>query len=120
MVPPHGRRAARIPGRLGSMSDEPGRIAAGEMAEQPAMLRRILERGAPPIRAVAEAVAARGPRFVPLTARGTSGNAALYAKYLLEIRVGLPVRPRLHVDDRDARREAGPHRRPGCSSSRTR
>ncbi|GGP88171.1 SIS domain-containing protein [Streptomyces roseolilacinus] len=72
------------------MSDEPGRIMAGEMAEQPAVLRRILERGAPDIRAVAQAVAARGPRFVLLTARGTSDNAALYAKYLLEIRLGLP------------------------------
>ncbi|MFJ8692260.1 SIS domain-containing protein [Streptomyces roseolilacinus] len=72
------------------MSDEPGRIMAGEMAEQPAVLRRILERGAPDIRAVAQAVAAREPRFVLLTARGTSDNAALYAKYLLEIRLGLP------------------------------
>ncbi|MDT9680757.1 SIS domain-containing protein [Streptomyces sp. TRM76323] len=72
------------------MSDEPGRIMAGEMAEQPAVLRRILERGAPGIRAVAQAVAAREPRFVLLTARGTSDNAALYAKYLLEVRLGLP------------------------------
>ncbi|WP_228984305.1 SIS domain-containing protein [Streptomyces sp. DH12] len=72
------------------MSDEPGRIMAGEMAEQPAVLRRILERGAPQIQAVARAVAARGPRFVLLTGRGTSDNAALYAKYLLEIRLGMP------------------------------
>ncbi|MEV3989205.1 SIS domain-containing protein [Streptomyces sp. NPDC049837] len=72
------------------MSDQPGRIMSGEMAEQPAVLRRILEQGAPAIRTVAEAVKARGPRFVLLTARGTSDNAALYAKYLLEIRLGLP------------------------------
>ncbi|MDN3296982.1 SIS domain-containing protein [Streptomyces ficellus] len=72
------------------MSEQPGRIMAGEMAEQPAVLRRILDRGAPAIREVARAVAARGPRFVLLTARGTSDNAALYAKYLLEIRRGLP------------------------------
>ncbi|GAA4901233.1 SIS domain-containing protein [Streptomyces coeruleoprunus] len=72
------------------MTDEPGRIMAGEMAEQPAVLRRILDEGAPAIRAVAEAVAARRPRFVLLTARGTSDNAALYAKYLLEIKLGLP------------------------------
>lgn len=71
-------------------TERPGRIMSGEMAEQPAVLRRILEEGAPRIREVADAVAARRPRFVLLTARGTSDNAALYAKYLLEIRLGLP------------------------------
>ena len=30
------------------------------------------------------------PRFVVLAARGTSDHAALYAKYLLEVRLGLP------------------------------
>ncbi|WBB63210.1 SIS domain-containing protein [Streptomyces sp. WMMC500] len=69
---------------------QPGLIMAGEMAEQPEALRRVLAHGAPEIRGVAEAIAARSPRFVLLTARGTSDNAALYAKYLLEIRLGLP------------------------------
>ncbi|WP_329613965.1 SIS domain-containing protein [Streptomyces brevispora] len=68
----------------------PGRIMSGEMAEQPAVLRRILDQGAPAIRAVAAEIAARRPRFVLLTARGTSDNAALYAKYLIEITLGLP------------------------------
>ncbi|MFF4047742.1 SIS domain-containing protein [Streptomyces chartreusis] len=68
----------------------PGRIMAREMAEQPAVLRRILSQGAPAIHQVARELAARSPRFVLLTARGTSDNAALYAKYLLEIRLGLP------------------------------
>ncbi|MDT9696327.1 SIS domain-containing protein [Streptomyces sp. P17] len=72
------------------LSELPGRIMAREMAEQPAVLRRLLEVGAPGIRQVAQDIAARGPRFVLLTARGTSDNAALYAKYLLEIRLGLP------------------------------
>ncbi|WP_406122232.1 SIS domain-containing protein [Streptomyces sp. NBC_00989] len=71
-------------------SELPGRIMAREMAEQPAVLRRILDEGAPRIRQVAQEVAVRKPRFVLLTARGTSDNAALYAKYLLEIRLGLP------------------------------
>ncbi|MDJ1135552.1 SIS domain-containing protein [Streptomyces iconiensis] len=69
---------------------KPGTIMSGEMAEQPAMLRRILDEGAPGIREVAERIAARNPRFVLLTARGTSDNAALYAKYLLEIKLGKP------------------------------
>ncbi|MFF6976385.1 SIS domain-containing protein [Streptomyces sp. NPDC008343] len=68
----------------------PGRIMAREMADQPAVLRRILSQGAPAIRRVALEIAARAPRFVLLTARGTSDHAALYAKYLLEIRLGLP------------------------------
>lgn len=69
---------------------ELGHIMAGEIAEQPDVLRRLLERGAPAIREVADQIAARAPRFVLLTARGTSDNAALYAKYLLEIRLGRP------------------------------
>lgn len=73
----------------GRREDEtPGRIMAGEMAEQPAVLRRILDEGAGPIRKTAEEIAARNPRFVLLTGRGTSDNAALYAKYLLEILLG--------------------------------
>lgn len=69
----------------------PGRIMSGEMAEQPAVLRRILDEGAPRIRRIAEQIAARNPRFVLLTARGTSDNAALYAKYLVEVVLGKPA-----------------------------
>ncbi|NSC23808.1 SIS domain-containing protein [Streptomyces albus subsp. chlorinus] len=69
---------------------EPGTIMSGEMAEQPAVLRRILDEGAGAIREVAGRIAAKNPRFVLLTARGTSDNAALYAKYLLEIKLGKP------------------------------
>ncbi|MEU5398425.1 SIS domain-containing protein [Streptomyces sp. NPDC005963] len=71
-------------------SERPGRIMSSEMAEQPEVLRRILSRGAPKIHRIASEIAARAPRFVLLTARGTSDNAALYAKYLLEVRLGLP------------------------------
>ncbi|WP_030560668.1 SIS domain-containing protein [Streptomyces aureocirculatus] len=70
--------------------EQPGRIMSREMAEQPDVLRRLLGTGAPKIRETAARVAARSPRFVLLTARGTSDNAALYAKYLLEVRLGLP------------------------------
>ncbi|MDT0307774.1 SIS domain-containing protein [Streptomyces sp. DSM 44917] len=69
---------------------QPGRLMSAEMAEQPAVLRRLLDEGAGPIRETAARIAARGPRFVLLTARGTSDNAALYAKYLLEIQAGKP------------------------------
>ncbi|MDI5966510.1 SIS domain-containing protein [Streptomyces sp. SL13] len=71
--------------------DIPGRIMAGEIAEQPDVLRRVLDEGGPRIRETAAAIAARNPRFVLLTARGTSDNAALYAKYLIEILLGKPA-----------------------------
>ncbi|MBY8888218.1 SIS domain-containing protein [Streptomyces sp. PTM05] len=73
------------------LDNQPGRIMSGEMAQQPEVLRRILDEGAPRIRAIAEQVAARNPRFVLLTARGTSDNAALYAKYLIEVLLGKPA-----------------------------
>nr|WP_051951997.1 SIS domain-containing protein [Actinacidiphila yeochonensis] len=63
---------------------------AGEIAEQPEVLARLLERGGPAIRATGRAVAARRPRFVLFAARGSSAHAALYAKYLFEIELGLP------------------------------
>ncbi|MBL1065088.1 SIS domain-containing protein [Streptomyces sp. 7-21] len=69
---------------------EPGHLMAGEMAQQPEVLRRLLHEGAPRIARTAAHIAARGPRFVLLTARGTSDNAALYGKYLLEILLGRP------------------------------
>ena len=72
-------------------SPTPGRIMAAEMAEQPAVLQRILDEGAPKIREIAAEIAARNPRFVLLTARGTSDNAALYAKYLIEVLLGKPA-----------------------------
>ncbi|MCX4907883.1 SIS domain-containing protein [Streptomyces sp. NBC_00878] len=75
----------------GNGAPAPGRIMAAEMAEQPAVLQRILDHGAPAIREVATAIAARRPRFVLLTARGTSDNAALYAKYLIEVLLGMPA-----------------------------
>jgi glucosamine--fructose-6-phosphate aminotransferase (isomerizing) len=73
------------------MSTSPGVLMAAEIAEQPAVLRGLLGDRATAIRAVSRAVAARKPRFVLLAARGTSDHAALYAKYLLEVRAGLPV-----------------------------
>jgi glucosamine--fructose-6-phosphate aminotransferase (isomerizing) len=69
----------------------PGAIMARELAEQPEVLARVIDQGLPAIREVASAVAARKPRFVALTARGTSDNAAYYAKYLIEVLLGLPV-----------------------------
>ena len=62
-----------------------------EIAEQPAVFQRILSDARPVIEEVAAAIRSRAPRFVVLTARGTSDHAALYAKYLVETRLNLPA-----------------------------
>lgn len=62
-----------------------------EILEQPAVLARQLDEQLPAIAAVAAHIREAGPRFVLLAARGTSDHAALYAKYLIEITLGLPV-----------------------------
>jgi glutamine---fructose-6-phosphate transaminase (isomerizing) len=68
-----------------------GEQMAAEIAEQPHALRRLLEQGYPAIREVADRIRNHQPRFVLLAARGTSDHAALYAKYLVEITLGLPA-----------------------------
>jgi glucosamine--fructose-6-phosphate aminotransferase (isomerizing) len=69
----------------------PGALMAAEIDEQPEALARLLDTGLPAIRSVAERIRAARPRFALLVARGSSDHAALYAKYLLEITLGLPV-----------------------------
>jgi glucosamine--fructose-6-phosphate aminotransferase (isomerizing) len=66
-----------------------GQRMAAEIAEQPAILARLATETGPA--EVARAIAGRRPRFVLLAARGSSDHAALYAKYLIEIRLGLPA-----------------------------
>lgn len=72
------------------MGDTGAQMAA-EIAEQPVMLERILTDGQGPARDAARLLAARSPRMVLLAARGTSDHAALYAKYCIELMLGLPV-----------------------------
>lgn len=70
----------------------PGALMAAEIAEQPAVWRRLLQgEGAEQIAAAAARVRAAAPRFVLFVARGTSDHAALYAKYLVEITHQLPA-----------------------------
>lgn len=65
---------------------------AVDIGEQPEVYARLSEpEHADAIAAVAARVAARQPRHVVLTARGTSDHAALYGAYLTEIRLGLPA-----------------------------
>lgn len=69
----------------------PGSLMTRDIADQPAVLEAIATAGMSEIAAVAAEIRARSPRFVLLVARGTSDHAALYAKYLVEIRLGLPA-----------------------------
>jgi glucosamine--fructose-6-phosphate aminotransferase (isomerizing) len=69
----------------------PGHLMQSEIGEQPEVLQRIIDSGLDDVRAVAAAIRERSPRFVLFAARGTSDHACLYAKYLVEIRLGLPA-----------------------------
>ncbi len=62
-----------------------------EIHEQPEVLATILEEEWETVARAARTLRSRGFRFAMLAARGTSDNAALYAKYLFEIRLGVPV-----------------------------
>lgn len=62
-----------------------------EIAEQPEAARRLLERSAGPIGELAREIRRRRPAGFVIAARGSSDHAATYAKYLFEIRNGIPV-----------------------------
>ncbi|MCS6829793.1 MAG: SIS domain-containing protein [Armatimonadota bacterium] len=62
-----------------------------EIHEQPLVVRAVAEKGLRAAQVLAQAIRERGIQFVMISARGTSDNAALYAKYRLEIEAGIPV-----------------------------
>lgn len=72
---------------------------AGEMAEQPTRLRRLIARS----EAIVERVRAAAPanlNGITIVARGSSDHAAVYGRYLLEAATGKPVSlaaPSLHT-----------------------
>lgn len=68
-----------------------GALMAAEISEQPQVWAGILADGRREIAAVAEVIRGYQPRFVMFIARGSSDHAALYAKYLVEIALGLPA-----------------------------
>lgn len=62
-----------------------------EIREQPQVIRAVAEKGVRSAQALAQAIRERGVQFAMISARGTSDNAALYAKYRLEVEAGIPV-----------------------------
>src|SRR5664279_3113683 len=82
-----------------------------EIRQQPGALERTLARELRRVERFKRKVETRRPRLVVLVARGTSDNAALFGRYLLEITTGIPVSlaaPSIttlyeaHIDYRDA------------------
>lgn len=68
-----------------------GAHMAAEIEEQPAVWQSLLDGAEPGVSEVVRAIGERPPRFVLLAARGSSDHAALYAKYLVEVLLGLPA-----------------------------
>jgi glucosamine--fructose-6-phosphate aminotransferase (isomerizing) len=62
-----------------------------EIYQQPAALERIIKRESRRVNRFADSVKRRGARLIILVARGSSDNAALFGRYILEISTGIPV-----------------------------
>jgi glucosamine--fructose-6-phosphate aminotransferase (isomerizing) len=62
-----------------------------EIRDQPAVLERTLAAEVRRLAGLKRLLERRKPRLVVLVARGTSDNAALFGRYLLEITTGIPV-----------------------------
>ncbi|HEX7298846.1 MAG TPA: SIS domain-containing protein [Solirubrobacteraceae bacterium] len=75
-------------------------IVSAEIAEQPDVVARLLDRQRHAIEALAAEVRGRRPPYAVLAARGSSDNAARYAQHLLGRLLRLPVAlatPSLHT-----------------------
>jgi glucosamine--fructose-6-phosphate aminotransferase (isomerizing) len=62
-----------------------------EIRQQPAALERTLAREMRRVERLRALLSKDRPRLIVLAARGTSDNAALFGRYLLEIATGIPV-----------------------------
>ncbi len=62
-----------------------------EIYEQPHVLSNFLEQNRSELRAIASFLRRLDPKFILIAARGTSDNAAIYAKYLLSAYLRIPV-----------------------------
>ncbi len=66
-------------------------LMLAEIQQQPAALERIVRYESHRIVRFADLLKRRRPRLIVLIARGSSDNAALFGRYLLEIVTGIPV-----------------------------
>jgi glucosamine--fructose-6-phosphate aminotransferase (isomerizing) len=68
-----------------------GALMRAEIDEQPEVYARVLREHRTDIRSLHALITARRCRLVLIAARGSSDHAALYAKYLVEVLLGLPA-----------------------------
>ena len=66
-------------------------LMLAEIAEQPAALEQTIRREGRRIARFTARLRERGVRLVVLVARGSSDNAALFGRYLIEVTTGIPV-----------------------------
>src|SRR6185503_5480218 len=66
-------------------------LMLAEIAEQPAALERTIAEERAKIAKLGNVLKARDIHLIVLVARGSSDNAALFGRYLLEITTGIPV-----------------------------
>ncbi len=71
-------------------AEAPHSLMAGEMAEQPEVLKRLVAR-ASSLRELASTIAPRPLAGCAILARGSSDHAALLGRYLFEVATGRPV-----------------------------
>jgi glutamine---fructose-6-phosphate transaminase (isomerizing) len=69
----------------------PGRWMLREIREQPGVLARLCAAVGPQVRALGRRLRRAPPVAVVLVARGSSDNAALYGRYIVETLWGIPV-----------------------------
>lgn len=73
------------------MSDRPGELMISEMREQSRVIRQLVRRERSAALELGASILERGIRQIVIVARGTSDNAAIYGKYLIECTLGIPV-----------------------------
>jgi glucosamine--fructose-6-phosphate aminotransferase (isomerizing) len=66
-------------------------IMAQEAAEAPSRIREQLAANASRIADIVRLIKQKQPRYVYMVGRGSSDHAGVFAKYLIEIEIGLPV-----------------------------
>ncbi len=66
-------------------------IMAAEARETPQRIAEQLAANAATVEQVVQQIRQRAPKFVYMVGRGSSDHAGVFAKYLIEIEVGLPV-----------------------------
>ena len=66
-------------------------LMLSEIEQQPAAIEKTIKRESKKIERFAAQLRANRPRLIVLVARGSSDNAALFGRYLLETTTGIPV-----------------------------